>query len=44
MIGVFSQNSKWYLYWKDTDQIIASFRTQIDAYYARRSILSYYNA
>jgi len=28
--------NRWYLYWADTNQTIASFRTQFEAYSARR--------
>lgn len=31
---------RWYLYWADSNQTIASFRTQFEAYAARRSILN----
>jgi len=31
---------RWYLVWSDTNQTIASFKTQFEAYSARRSILS----
>lgn len=31
--------SRWYLYWADSKQTIASFRTQFEAYAARRAIL-----
>lgn len=38
-IGVREFNGRWYLYWNDTKQTIASFESQFDAYSARRSIL-----
>ncbi len=31
---------RWYLVWTDTNQTIASFATEFEAYSARRSILS----
>ena len=31
--------SRWYLYWADTGQTIASFATQFEAYSARRSLI-----
>lgn len=31
---------RWYLYWADTKQTIASFPTQFEAYASRRAILS----
>jgi hypothetical protein len=34
---------RWYLYWEDTQQTIASFHTQFEAYAARRAILKTYN-
>lgn len=31
---------RWYLVWSDTDRTIASFKTQFEAYAARRSLLN----
>lgn len=31
--------NRWYLYWAKSGQTIASFRTQFEAYGARRAIL-----
>lgn len=39
-IGVRQFCNRWYLYWKDTGQTIASFASEIEAYSARRSLLS----
>jgi len=33
-------DGRWYLVWTDTNQTIASFKTQFEAYSARRAILS----
>ena len=30
---------RWYIVWSDTHQTIASFRTQFEAYSARRALL-----
>ena len=30
---------RWYLVWRDTNQTIVSFKTQFEAYSARRAIL-----
>jgi len=32
---------RWYLFWADSGQTIASFATQFEAYAARRSVLEY---
>lgn len=39
-ISIREWNGRWYLYWKDNSRTIASFRTQFEAYSARRSILT----
>jgi len=33
--------NRWYLYWADTGQTIASFASQFEAYAARRSVIEY---
>lgn len=33
--------NRWYLYWADSGQTIASFATQFQAYGARRAIMKY---
>ena len=38
LIGIREFCGRWYLYWKDTKRTIASFRTQFEAYSARRAI------
>ena len=32
---------RWYLYWADSGQTIASFATQFEAYSARRAVIEY---
>jgi len=32
---------RWYLYWADNGQTIASFSTQFEAYSARRAMIEY---
>jgi hypothetical protein len=32
--------NRWYLIWRDSQQTIASFQTQFEAYGARRAILN----
>jgi len=34
---------RWYLVWTDTNRTIASFKTQFEAYSARRAILNHKN-
>lgn len=33
--------NRWYLYWADSGQTIASFASEFEAYAARRSVLKY---
>jgi hypothetical protein len=38
-IGIRQFVGRWYLFWRDNNQTICSFASQLEAYSARRSIL-----